>query len=133
MPLFIAISGYLFYTSFMKYGAIQVCTRRIKKPICPITTWAIIITTAEFFGGGLNTSVLLEFKIFVSLFLTYFWFLWAVLICSVLVAIVEKMQERIRPLIYIIIVATFFILPDALWWHAYKFMFPYFLDRKSVV
>ena len=31
MPLFIAINGYLFYTSFVKYGAMQVCVRRFKK------------------------------------------------------------------------------------------------------
>lgn len=122
MPLFIAISGYLFYFSCKRHGIITSVGRRIKLllPIC--VTWALILWLA-----GSIFKHTYHIKAFFRLIFTDFWFLWAVMICVVIIALIESIKNyRLKILSYIITVSCIFITPDFYWLNAHKFMLPYF-------
>lgn len=88
MPLFIAISGYLFYFSLEKHGARNFMCRRVKSllPIC--VTWAFILLAHDIALGN-HFNIVHMFARFGKYVLTDFWFLWAVMICAFVVSMVE--------------------------------------------
>lgn len=88
MPLFIAISGYLYYFSTERHGAKKAFGKRVEKllPIC--MTWALILSIREWILNSKISIVLL-----IKNFLTDFWFLWAVVICALCVSIIESLYE----------------------------------------
>ncbi|MBQ8634118.1 MAG: acyltransferase family protein [Lachnospiraceae bacterium] len=123
MPLFILISGYFLYFSFSKHGIVKTSISRWKKLLLPITTWVpIVILFSVVFDNGA-----VSIKGVIRTFLSNFWFLWAVLFCSTLLAIGESLSRKWKIAFYIIIQILFLIVPDILWAHAYKFVFPFFL------
>lgn len=131
MPLFIAISGYLFYFSIEKHGVKKCIYRRIKAmlPIC--MTWGIILLGYDIAMGS-NFNFVRGIARFVRYILTDFWFLWAVMLCTFCVSIVEgllrkKMGVRISWSFYIILFILFFVTPDIFWLNAHKFMLPFFV------
>lgn len=122
MPLFIAISGYLFYFSCKKHGIITSVRRRIKLllPIC--ITWALLLWMT---GSIVNHTY--HVKSLIRLIFTDFWFLWAVMVCIVMTALIESIRNhRVKILSCITIIICFFIIPDFYWLNAHKFMLPYF-------
>lgn len=131
MPLFIAISGYLFCFSLKKHGPKECIYHRVKSllPIC--VTWAFILLAHDVvIGKRFNNTV----QIIVwlgSYTLTGFWFLWAVMICTFCISIVEgPLRQKWRGATiatYTILFISFFITPDFFWLNAYKFMLPFFL------
>lgn len=88
MPLFIAISGYLFYYSLEKHGARNCICRRVKSllPIC--ATWALILLARDIAMGS-RFNIVHMIARFSRYTLTDFWFLWAVMICTFCVSVIE--------------------------------------------
>ena len=88
MPLFIAISGYLFYFSLEKHGARNCMCRRVKSllPIC--VTWAFILLVRDVAMGN-HFNIVHMIARLGRYTLTDFWFLWAVMICSFFVSVIE--------------------------------------------
>ena len=84
MPLFVAISGYLFWFSVKKYGMLNSIKTRIVRLVPVCFSWAIILTIFDFTKGNY-----LGVKHTVYYFLTDFWFLWAIIFSIVCVALLE--------------------------------------------
>ena len=124
MPLFVLISGYFAFLSLQRHGTAQFLKNRwITLPV-PIIAW-----------GSLE-SVLLQVTgretITFSKYLYYlfdtFWFLQAILVCSTLLALLEKIKSRkLKAFLYLLILVSGFFTPDTHWLYTYKCMAPYFI------
>lgn len=127
MPLFMLISGYLFYFSFSKYSFQQLLSRRIQSLIQPIICGSILIFLLT---DGIMAVVSRDFgRLFDGGWLeklSSIWFLWSVLAASIVVAIVYKSISnpvlRVLALIFGSVVVAFF--PNAA---ENLFMYPYFV------
>lgn len=122
MPLFIAVSGYLFWKSVKRHGLIKSIKSRIKKlmPVC--FTWAVILSAIDLAKGEF-----VGIKSVFYHFLTDFWFLWAIIFCVCCVTLIECMKKIGGAFACAIILLGFIITPDTLWSHAYKYVAPYFI------
>ncbi len=125
MPCFMLISGFFFGFTISKSHFIS---NRIRSLLVPIFVWSMIPAGIRLFQR-VNEGKL-SFKSFTSIFirtqLTYYWFLWAVLICSCIAWIMYKLSLDRIPYFLIIWAALLFaddFLNTAYW----KFMFPYFV------
>lgn len=116
MPLFMLISGYLFGVSAKKRKLPELLRKRIITLIIPMAFWGclynIIFEDISFFSfvkGVLN-----------------FWFLTAVLTCSIIVAFIDKLVTltSVKILLYIMAVGLLGILPYR---DSNIFMYPYFV------
>ena len=89
MPLFIAISGYLFWFSVKNHGVFNSIKKRVARllPVC--LTWEIILSFVDFtkgeFAGVKHTAYY---------FLTDFWFLWTIIFSTVCVALIEFIYNK---------------------------------------
>ena len=127
MPLFMLISGYLFFFSFQKREMKALILHRSKPLLCTIVFCGIVIyyTTVGLFAllegnyGALMLGSWLES-------LSGLWFLWAVLIASLFVAVIGKGVKRVWLQIPLLLLATPLILlfPNAV---PAIYMYPYFL------
>ena len=82
MPLFMIISGYLFYNSINKYESKEIVKRKLNSLLVPVISFSIINSAIHLFSG-LTLSV----SFLISMFIDYVWFLWAVLLLSIVVVI----------------------------------------------
>lgn len=126
MPVFMMVSGYLFCYSFQKRNLEDLLARRMRSMLHPIVMASILN----------NVLMLLPFYIlservdflFGSLFVgigDYFWFLWAVLYCSLVVGFCCKMTTN-PWLQFLLTVAGGFVILLVPQWNMTLFMYPYF-------
>jgi fucose 4-O-acetylase-like acetyltransferase len=87
MPLFMAISGYFAYYSIAKYPTVDYIKSRLKYLLIPLLSWCLILslievphTTGSFVFHFLNTTVY------------SYWFVWAVIIYSILFCFLKKFK-----------------------------------------
>lgn len=71
-------------------------------------------------------------RTYVKFVLTGFWFLWAVLVCSAGVAILNTIIERqrndcLKIVLTILLALSFLVIPEKLNLQMYKYMFPFFV------
>ena len=127
MPLFMLISGYLFFFSFSKYNLGNLLTRRVQSLLQPIVFGSILMFIVS------NVTVAVISGDYASIFngrwmdkITSIWFLWSVLSCSVVVALICKHIHRLAFQIPALILASAMIafFPNAA---ENLFMYPYFL------
>ncbi|WP_378950765.1 acyltransferase family protein [Pelosinus sp. sgz500959] len=129
MPLFMLVSGYLFYYTMKKYSAKEVMKSRLTKVILPLFIWTTLIevgllTVKLIIGSVPSLSSLLI--ILVKQYLYSLWFLWAIFWCSVVVVVVERtLKGSIMAYVGICIISL--LIPDNFNAHLYKYMFPYFI------
>lgn len=127
MPLFAAISGYLFYFSIIKYGFKDLLIRKLKQLLIPIITTSIINIIINIIlkrvNIGLNLNTL---KYIITIFYTNLWFLWAILFCSVVVLLINKFFLN-SIYVYLIVFLLLFITPDSLNLYYFKFLYPFFI------
>ncbi|MEG0408684.1 MAG: acyltransferase family protein [Bacilli bacterium] len=125
MPLFMLVSGYLFYFSTIKHSLNHNIKTRIFSLLLPIAIWTLPQFIYYIIQNSLNISIIQIILKFTSFMRNNLWFLWAVLLCSIIVLIVNRLFKD-SVIIYIIgIVATLFV-PDIIP-AVYKFMLPYFI------
>lgn len=125
MPLFIAVSGYLFWFSVKNHGMVNSIKSRIVRLVPVCFTWAIILSLVDFTKGEF-TGV----KHTVYYFLTDFWFLWAIIFSTVCVALIEFIHNKFggdAGVVVALLIGAFTLTPDALWSHTYKYVAPYFI------
>lgn len=98
MPLFIAVSGYLYWFSMQSHGSVQSALRRIRQllPVCIV--WGIALWLLRIASGKSG-----DFKSLARLCITDFWFLWTLMIAACVASLVEcvaprKALARIRPM-----------------------------------
>lgn len=100
MPLFISVSGYLFYFSVERHGAKECIIRRTKTllPICIV--WAFILFARDVMTGS-RYDILHAVSLLANYVLTDFWFLWAVMICTFFVSVIEgPIREKLCMHVY---------------------------------
>lgn len=139
MPLFMIVSGYFFYLTIHNRNALYIVKNKTYKTITPI-----LITTVLLFVDTYNPSLSLYEKCqsFYGIALRHLWFLWAILIDSMIVMgifelsnsiynLLRKKRVTSSVLLYSIsaIVCIFFmLLPDfSVLKDGVKFMFPCFV------
>ena len=127
MPVFMLVSGYLFYYSFRKRELSDLLAHRIQGMLHPIIMATI-----------LNNFLILILIYVISdrvnfLFGSLFWgiendlwFLWAVLYCSLVTSVCGKLTDRHGLQLLLMILGAFAILlvPQ---WNMTLFMYPYFV------
>jgi len=129
MPLFMAISGYLFSGAIASRGLWSLFQARLRSLIVPILAWGLaiyilekkLVNHAQF---PMNPVRLLMG--YVAVCVHSLWFLWAVFYCTLAAALIHKLQ-RYRWPTYLGIGVLLFLVPDEGNAYMYKFMYPYFV------
>ena len=125
MPLFMLLSGYVFFWSCKRGDLKQVIFKRLKGLVPPMFTWAIF----EFFRrlrveGGAEPLKLM--RRFASCFFNTEWFLWSVLLSSVIIALIyysgKSTHEKCLMLLLAVVIIA--VLPVR---ELTLFVFPYFV------
>ena len=127
MPLFMLISGYLFYYSFSKRDLFELLKHRTQGLLQPIVMVSFInyyLTTGIQNIHPPRTNVLVSGAWLNNL--SSLWFLWSLLTSAIIVSINFKTKENvlIRILILLFSVFLLFAMPCAI---NTIFMFPYFI------
>lgn len=127
MPIFMLISGYLYNFSINKYSFKTICKKKLVGLVVPILSWNIIITLLDLFSiNNKKLSLVYFFKVYVGECIGNLWFLWAVIICSVIILIVNKLFKD-NIIIYLAIFIISFFSTDMYNFNLYKYMYPFFL------
>lgn len=127
MPLFMSVSGYLFYFSVKKHTRIIGAIKHRLSFLIPVCfSWAFILLGKDLLISGFNKESLLK-TLFVY-FITDFWFLWSIVasICCVGIIYIIKSKFDIGGA-YLAVFILFFLTPDKFWLSAHKFMIPFFV------
>lgn len=124
MPLFMLISGFLFYNSVNRHSWEKSFKSRFTKLIIPIVIWntlyIIVIDTYRLFNGiPLHIGQ-------IASYLTALWFLWAIFWSSITVLIIRRLFKD-RILIYVLLGILALFLPSKWGSPLYIYMYPYFI------
>lgn len=125
MPLFMLLSGYLFYQSISRHTFAENIQSRFTSLFLPIIMWNIIPFIMYTYHDRPHTFQYL-FTTFISTMIENSWFLWAIFYCSFTVLIVNRFFKD-SIIIYIFGLILTFIIPDSHNLSLYKFMYPYFI------
>lgn len=128
MPLFMLISGYLFYYSVEKKSISEITKVKCRSLLLPIFSFAIIAKYGVIISFIIGISRLEEFtnNFLKPVLLNYhLWFLWAALLNSIIVLIVHKIKDSIT--IYAFIWLLFLFIPSHRLPPVYSFVFPFFV------
>ena len=121
MPLFMLISGYLFWYSYYKRGGKAVIINRFKTLLYPILSFEVILCLIHRFDYGLSFGIISSWHL---------WFFWAILYATIASVLMFYAQRRFRIPESLFIVVVFFSLMcfnDNRILSATKFVFTYFL------
>ena len=138
MPLFMLISGYLFFNSTQKYKLGQLWAKKLRSIGIPIISFGIIkwfSSIIHLFQGDINYyNFARDFYYF--LFLNYHaWFLWSILLNATIVIIVRKFNDSF--ILYVLFEVGLLFIPEKTLPGVYSFMYPFFvlgyLTNKSKV
>lgn len=125
MPLFIFLSGFLFYDTIKKYSAKEIIFKKFKRILIPLFIVSIVGLLLMILKNNFASFNLL-IKDYLHLLFTGYWFVWALLMCFSTITIVSKLfKDKIY--IYLIIFLLIFLLPDGSLTLYYKYMLPFFL------
>lgn len=130
MPLFMLLSGYLFFYTAGKYRkTIEFIKNRWQRICLPIIGWQTFHYAVKGIGMLVNgESVDLDFLWrYVRSWFTDIWFLLAILYCSVIIFFIRKyLKDNI--FVYLTGFVLTFITPDSVAnMHLYKYMYPFFI------
>lgn len=91
MPLFMLLSGYLFFYSFSKRNLPDLLARRTQSLLQPILLSSVLrYLLIDVFSGNLFNDITPVFNELWAKYIPSLWFLWSVLAASIVVAIVCK-------------------------------------------
>ena len=125
MPLFMLVSGYLFFNTIEKYQGWKLWENRWNRLGIPILAWAFF-PFIELLLQKEEITVLTIVKSIIRAVILNPWFLWAVLLSSIAV-IIGNRYFRDNKFIYLLGFIFIFITPDLYNLHLYKYMYPYFV------
>ena len=128
MPIFMLVSGYLFYNTLSRKSSTTIIRSRCRLLLLPILSFAVIYKFPIFLST-LEGEVSPHFFVhdfFSFTFMGYhLWFLWSIFLNTLIVLFIEKL--RITQYAYILIWACFLLIPNHVLNGLYSFMFPYFV------
>lgn len=125
MPLFMLLSGYLFYRTICSHSFLENILSRFKSLFIPIIMWNIVPFIVYTYHDRPHTFRYL-FTTYLSTMVENSWFLWAIFYCSFAVLITNRFFKD-SMIIYLAGLALTFVIPDSHNLSLYKFMYPYFL------
>ena len=132
MPIFMIVSGYLFYFSLTRKTISEILLSRIRMLLVPLFSFAVIFKIPVFFSV-LKGTTSLQFFLYDYLQCTilgyHLWFLWSVFLNSILVLVIVKYK---LPQFSYLLIWLFSLFPAA---HTdfftgielYSFMYPFFV------
>lgn len=125
MPLFAVISGYLLSYSLSLKPLDTVLKQRLRSLTIPIITWGTInyilsIAARENFAFSLQ-----EMKSYITTIIGTLWFLWAILVCTVVTIIVKASGHK--NIIHLLIMVAGLFSPDRYNLGYFKFLYPFFV------
>lgn len=123
MPLFMLISGYLFYYSLQRHSEVEVVKSRLKMFAWPILTMAILHHMRGHIIHFHFISFMTDFPM--SLF-NSLWFFWALLVIILLVCPIHRFLNDYW-FGYLTIIVFTLLLPDAYPLRAYVHLLPTFV------
>lgn len=129
MPLFMAISGYLSYSSIQRYAYLPMLKRRFMQLIVPAFVGAaifgIIVTAANVIQGSSILHALEQFPKLVFKTASSFWFLWAIFLFTVIHCTIKKFA-RDSVLIMTAVFIAYCLLPPFGKDYLFRFTLPFF-------
>lgn len=141
MPFFLLISGYLAAFSVSGKSFRKLFRHKCGTLLLPIFVWGTIqfiiencllnpdIILSKIHSSSLPAAVTV-LKAWLRYCITGNWFLWAVLLCTLLVGLVYDLfhdHAVLYVIIWAILLILMFVTPDNYNFHLYKFVFPFFL------
>lgn len=124
MPLFMAISGYLYYFSLNRGCFKDLVISRIKQLLIPLLIWNLVFLIL--FRRNISHSPLEWIKNYIYNLPFFFWFLWSLLICSLSTVVINKFFKG-SLIAFLILLLILILLPNKLGFYFTKYMMPYFL------
>lgn len=123
MPLFMLISGYLFWYSLSKYSLVEGVLAKLKGIMIPCMTWGLITYILDIFLNDWSPV-----SIYGYLYYTAYsnWFLWAVFYCS-LVGFASKCIFKSKFVGYVIIFVCNYFIPVVANTAGAKRLMPFFI------
>lgn len=121
MPLFMVVSGFLFWNTVCHHNIKKIIISRIKHLLLPIIVWQSLFLVFIILYKDVPISIGL-----LHTYLGALWFLWSVLISSLLVCL-GHVLFRDSILFYFILLITMMIFPDKIIKGIHVFMYPYFV------
>ena len=128
MPIFMIVSGYLYFYSINRYNTKQMIINKTKSLIIPIFFWTILSTLLDCILYD-QERLLNPFRFGVAWaneFIGQFWFLWAVFVCSMILLLINRVFKD-SIIVYALIFAATFLTPDILLFFLFFFMYPFFV------
>ena len=125
MPLFMLVSGYLFYGSVVRHSWRHNLKTRFSKLLLPVVLWNTLYLAI------LNTVNLLNGKPVpwgeeLLSYTSALWFLWAIFWCSLIVLFVVRcFHDNI--MVYVVLWPLMLLLPGLYGINLYVYMYPYFI------
>lgn len=123
MPLFMIISGYLFYFSIKEKSIEMIIQKKFISIGIPIIFWGIVNWIIELGKSGIDDLTFI--KLFQNIIYNL-WFLWAILGCSFFL-LVNKIIFKDSLMGQIIILVSFYLLPDKYNLIYIKYLYPFFI------
>ncbi|MBE5881040.1 MAG: DUF1624 domain-containing protein [Lachnospiraceae bacterium] len=110
MPLFMLLSGYFFYFTVQKNNVTKLIFNRLRTIGIPLVSWGILIALSEYYFSRQISLKDIWFQI------ENIWFLWSVLIASLIVGITYRIFRKFKwcPLMHIAIFLILFLAPTQL-------------------
>lgn len=125
MPLFMLLSGYLFYQTLNRHSFPENVRSRFTTLFIPIIMWNIVPFIMYTYHDRPHTFRYL-FKTYLSTMMGNSWFLWAIFYCSFAVLIVNRFFKDSMIIYFFGLILTF-VITDSRNLSLYKFMYPYFI------
>lgn len=126
MPLFMLVSGYLFWYSIEKRVLWDNIKQRIISIILPICTWSFLSNLVLLYKQGATLEFIPYMKQYIRYTIGEFWFLWAIFYCSLVVILVNRFGKD-KVWIYVMGLVVSFFISDSFNSYYYKYMYPYFI------
>lgn len=121
MPLFMLVSGYLFFFSIQKYTTTDLIKTRFSRLLVPIFLWNTIWLFVTF-----NVTSQLSLSTILLSYFNALWFLWSLFLFSIIVLCIHNLCKD-KILIYLLLCLIALFLPDVYNMRLYIYMFPYFV------
>ena len=135
MPLFAMIAGFYAYNSLAHavtwHDRFKILGRRISTYLIPIVFWTAAEYIRELIINYRSHAVVPQGIVtvitdFLGRVVINHWFLWAMIVCFVIVWVMHCFLKD-NVIIYICIFLAMFFIPDGMNLHTYKYLLPYYL------
>lgn len=125
MPLFMLVSGYLFYGSIVRHSWTNNLKFRFSKLLLPVVFWNTLYLCISNTIILLNGDTISWRGVLVSYTYTL-WFLWAIFWCSIIVLVVSRWFHD-SVVVYVALLCVMLFIPGLYGINLYVYMYPYFI------